>query len=411
MSSIFNMPWTQAFDGAGNTLAGAKLYFYEAGTSTPQDVYSDAELTTALSNPVIADGGGRFVPIYLVDTNYKVALYTAENVLIWTADNIGTEEQTDDGTFAAQAVRATINAVGRFSQDLASSLPATVFMYANAATFYTDTSATDNSYVLEPVDGYDTISSSMTYFPGYKVQFVCTRPNTETALVQVNVNNHGAKYIRRFDGSNLRPGDMYGLVTLIYNGVNFLLLADNGMWNVGDIKTSVIDANHGDWLLCNGQAVSRTEYAALFAIIGDDFGAGDGSTTFNVPDYRGKFLRGLGGNSAADIYTTQDEGLPNHTHATGRQSTDNNGNFIWNNSNEDYVLGTKAGSAFWNGSESYNTTHSYDAGASVNTSLGYNYTLNTSLAKTDNLASDGVFGASQHVTPINMAVNYFIKAR
>lgn len=411
MSLIFNMPWTQAFDGAGNTLAGAKLYFYEAGTSTPQDVYSDAELTTALSNPVVADGGGRFVPIYLADTNYKVALYTAENVLIWTADNIGGEEQTDDGTFAAQAVRATINAVGRFSQDLASSLPATVFMYANAATFYTDTSATDNSYVLEPVDGYDTISSSMTYFPGYKVQFVCTRPNTETNLVQINVNNHGAKYVRRWDGSYLNPGDMYGLVTLIYNGVNFLLVDDNSMWNVGDIKASAQTANHKNWVLCDGQAISRSDYPILFDLIGTHFGAGDGSTTFNVPDYRGKFLRGLGGNSAADIYTTQAEGIPNHTHATGRQSQENSGAHIWNSANEDYVLGTRAGSISWNGSEESQSGATYEPGASVNSSLGGNYTLNTSLAKTDNLASDGVFGASQHVTPINMAINYFIKAR
>jgi microcystin-dependent protein len=45
--------------------------------------------------------------------------------------------------------------------------------------------------------------------------------------------------------------------------------------------------------VCNGQAVSRTTYAALFAIIGTAHGAGDGSTTFNVPDLRGEFLRGL----------------------------------------------------------------------------------------------------------------------
>lgn len=46
------------------------------------------------------------------------------------------------------------------------------------------------------------------------------------------------------------------------------------------------------WLKCNGAAVSRTAYAALFASIGTTFGAGDGSTTFNVPDLRGEFIRG-----------------------------------------------------------------------------------------------------------------------
>lgn len=46
------------------------------------------------------------------------------------------------------------------------------------------------------------------------------------------------------------------------------------------------------YLLCQGQAVSRTTYSALFAVLGTSHGQGDGSTTFNLPDYRGTFLRG-----------------------------------------------------------------------------------------------------------------------
>ena len=51
------------------------------------------------------------------------------------------------------------------------------------------------------------------------------------------------------------------------------------------------------WFLCQGQALSRTEYSDLFKAIGTSFGAGDGSTTFNIPDLRGEFLRGAGTNS------------------------------------------------------------------------------------------------------------------
>ncbi len=47
------------------------------------------------------------------------------------------------------------------------------------------------------------------------------------------------------------------------------------------------------WFFCDGSAVSRTTYAALFAAIGTAYGAGDGSTTFHLPDYRGMFLRGI----------------------------------------------------------------------------------------------------------------------
>lgn len=55
------------------------------------------------------------------------------------------------------------------------------------------------------------------------------------------------------------------------------------------------------WLFCAGQAVSRSTYATLFAAIGTNYGAGDGSTTFNVPDYRGRVAAGrddMGGTNA-----------------------------------------------------------------------------------------------------------------
>jgi len=47
------------------------------------------------------------------------------------------------------------------------------------------------------------------------------------------------------------------------------------------------------WLLCDGSAVSRATYASLFGAIGINFGGGDGITTFNLPDMRGRFLRGV----------------------------------------------------------------------------------------------------------------------
>jgi len=55
------------------------------------------------------------------------------------------------------------------------------------------------------------------------------------------------------------------------------------------------------WLLCFGQAVSRSTYAALFAVVGTTYGVGDGSTTFNLPDLRGRVIAGqddMGGTSA-----------------------------------------------------------------------------------------------------------------
>ena len=69
------------------------------------------------------------------------------------------------------------------------------------------------------------------------------------------------------------------------------------------------------WLLCNGAAVSRSTYATLFALIGTTFGAGDGSSTFNVPDMRDKFPVGSGSTYALNATGgSANSTLPSHTH-------------------------------------------------------------------------------------------------
>jgi len=74
------------------------------------------------------------------------------------------------------------------------------------------------------------------------------------------------------------------------------------------------------WLFCRGQAVSRTAYADLFAVIGTTFGAGDGSATFNLPDFRDLFPVGAGNRYApnskggADSVTLTTSQIPAHTH-------------------------------------------------------------------------------------------------
>ena len=83
--------------------------------------------------------------------------------------------------------------------------------------------------------------------------------------------------------------------------------------SVFDAPTGVVHAFAGSttpagWLLCDGSAVSRTDYAALFAVIGTTYGTGDGSTTFNLPNLTDKFIEG-----SATSGTTKAAGLPNIT--------------------------------------------------------------------------------------------------
>lgn len=130
------------------------------------------------------------------------------------------------------------------------------------------------------------------------------------------------------------------------------------------------------YMLCDGSAISRETYSALFTAIGTVFGTGDGSTTFNIPDLRGKFIRGLGGDSGL-LGAAQAEGLPNITGSFGPIS-----------SNDFYASG-----AFAKGSA---TDGAGDGGSDFRVSL-------------DASRSSAIYGASSHVTPVNMAVNFIIR--
>lgn len=79
----------------------------------------------------------------------------------------------------------------------------------------------------------------------------------------------------------------------------------------GAIMAFGVTSIPGGWLLCNGANVSRTTYAALFAAIGTRFGAGDGSTTFTLPNLDGRFLQGTTDTSQVGKYV--EAGLPNIT--------------------------------------------------------------------------------------------------
>jgi microcystin-dependent protein len=100
------------------------------------------------------------------------------------------------------------------------------------------------------------------------------------------------------------------------------------------------------FLECDGAAVSRTTYADLFTVIGETHGQGDNVTTFNVPDYRGRFLRGYdhgagndpdaasrtamatGGNTGDSVGSIQDDAFEAHTHTVQDGSSTSDGSIF-----------------------------------------------------------------------------------
>ncbi len=100
----------------------------------------------------------------------------------------------------------------------------------------------------------------------------------------------------------------------------------NGVWNgwvslsetTGQVAAFAMQTAPNGWLPADGAAVSRATYANLFARIGTTYGAGDGSTTFNVPDARGEFVRGWDGGKGIDANRAfgswQDQDVQPHNH-------------------------------------------------------------------------------------------------
>lgn len=83
-------------------------------------------------------------------------------------------------------------------------------------------------------------------------------------------------------------------------------------------------------LFCDGSAVSRTTYAALFAVIGTTYGEGDGESTFNVPDLSGRVVIGvsnshvIGTTGGSETVTLTEDQLPAHSHEVPQHGHENN---------------------------------------------------------------------------------------
>ncbi|SVB74383.1 uncharacterized protein METZ01_LOCUS227237 [marine metagenome] len=142
----------------------------------------------------------------------------------------------------------------------------------------------------------------------------------------------------------------------ISGGVNFSELA-------GSIIPIGMATVPTGFLLCDGTAVSRTTYAVLFAAISTTWGAGDSSTTFNVPDLEGMFLRGTGSHGTGNMANGSDFAGPSlaayendqvqgHNH-TFSQVLTQGGNGVYNS---EIVSGQ-------NGTTAINTNHPLNASA------------------------------------------------
>lgn len=129
-----------------------------------------------------------------------------------------------------------------------------------------------------------------------------------------------------------------------------------------------------NWLICDGSAVSRSTYASLFYVIGTTYGAGNGSTTFNLPDLRGRVPVGKNGGSFGTLGATGGEEshtltiaeMPSHTHTQNAHSHGvtlqywSTETFAWDGN----ISGSRdwAGHAAWNGTTQSTTATNQNTG-------------------------------------------------
>ena len=118
-----------------------------------------------------------------------------------------------------------------------------------------------------------------------------------------------------------------------------------------------------NWLLCYGQEVSRTEYKALFDVIGTGSGSGNGSTTFNVPDLKGKVIYGQG--SADALVTGSTVGETHHTLTVNEMPSHGHDIVDSNNQNSNWRAGKANTDIGWNDASGNGYTYAMSTGTTV----------------------------------------------
>ncbi len=197
---------------------------------------------------------------------------------------------------------------------------------------------------------------------------------------------------------------------------------------VSDYKLSARNTDHSGWLKCDGRAVSRTDYAELFAIIDTSFGAGDGATTFNLPNFTGKVAgavgqgvgltnRVLGANVGNEKHTLTQAELPNYTITTAATSAGTPSGTLTNSGSHTHTVTGDTASKI-------EGTTSTTGDAVLNNGDGKPYVVNTGSAgnhthtftgsqmgtHVHTLSTGGSDIAHNNMQPTLFAGNYFIYA-
>ena len=174
-----------------------------------------------------------------------------------------------------------------------------------------------NAYTLSSYEGYDTLA----HMDKCVISF--TPNETNAAVVTLSVDGLTAKPIRQSPNVDIQAGVLiagtpYKVLYNNSNGEFYLFDFYGNPFNVplgAMLPYTASTAPNACFALPHGQAISRTTYAAYFSLVGTAYGSGDGSTTFNIPDMRGRLCAGWDsmGGTAANRITSAVSGIDGTT--------------------------------------------------------------------------------------------------
>jgi microcystin-dependent protein len=292
-------PHVPILDASGDPINGARLEFYAAGTTTPRTVYSNSDLTTALGSVVYCNDGG--FPVSASGSSTRVVIYTGASAYkIIVKDQLGATVATYDNVRGALDTSAFASGGGLATEPVIQITASRAQLAADAGKCILVNAASGNVV-------YSLLDSG-TFGDGKRVRIRKTSSGGTVSIVAagselidgptgnsatLQLTNYADEYLLRSTTAGWVASSNYfvraGQIT-----PDMLSAAISGTFvQTGSIIIWPDNATTpSGYLDCNGAAVSRTTYAALFAIVGTKYGTGDGSTTFNLPNYNRMFLRG-----------------------------------------------------------------------------------------------------------------------
>lgn len=293
-----------------------------------------AKTIKKLNDQDLADNdieAGQVVTVVYDGTNFQMQSQVANaasgapsNARYWVSDADGSLSNEVD-------ISALPDGILKHSVSGGVSTPAVAGVNDVSAVLYGADAGSNDTYAV-------TLSPAPSaYVAGMVVVFKANTKNTGACTL--NVNSLGAKTIKKqldldLADNDIRPGQV---ITVVYDGTNFQIQSDPTP--VGSVHMWCASTVPNGYLECKGDIVSRTIYARLFDIIGTTFGAGDGSTTFQLPNFSSRSPIGVGDAGAgfsnyamgdqagAETFTQTTSTMPSHNH-TGSTVSITNGTTV-----------------------------------------------------------------------------------